>query len=129
MNEILIEIGTKVIMTLVLLLFSALFTWLSSKLGKVKELESVNEALAQLADATETTVAMLQQTIVEDLKKKSEDGKLTKEEIADLNQQLLDVTKQQLSESAMQVIESAGMDLNTIIANKGEAFVLALKGE
>ena len=84
----LIENGVQVAVSLVVALIGVAGTWLSIQIGKVKKLQTVKLATDEAKDAAITTVLELQQTVVDDLKAASVDGKLTKEEMRDMRREM-----------------------------------------
>ena len=73
------------------------------------------------------TVMELQQTVVDNLKAASADGKLTKEEIAELKELLLDGAMDKLSDTAKNMLTAAGVDISAVIRGAGEAFIRQMK--
>lgn len=127
MVEIILENAIKILTALVLTLISVGGTWLTMKLGKVKELEAVTAAVQNVIDTAMLTAAELQQTAVVALKESAEDGKLNNDDIVWLNQQLLAQTKAKLSVNVYDLINAAGADIEAIIFGAGEAWITGLK--
>ena len=127
MNEVIMEIVVKIAATLLLTLIGVLGTWLTSKIGKRKELEAIAAATYEATDAAQRTVLELQQTFVEGMKAASNDGKLSKEEIDELGMLLLEKTMAQMSQPAKDLLISAGKDISAIIQSAGEAMILEMK--
>ena len=81
--------------------------WLTAKLGKSTQLDTVNRAQQELIKLAQITVGELKQTMVDGMKAAHKDGKLTKEEIAQLGQLLFEKTNAKLSASAMDVLKES----------------------
>lgn len=124
----LIENGVQVAVSLVVALIGVAGTWLSIQIGKVKQLQTVQLATDEAKDAAITTVLELQQTVVDDLKAASVDGKLTKEEIAKLKNDLLSMSMAKLSDTSVKILTAAGVDISAIIAGAAETMVGQMKG-
>ena len=84
-----ITTGVKVVGSLLITLIGALGAWLTVKIGKYRQLQNINLAINEVVKAAKTTVGELQQTVVDGLKAKAVDGKLTKQEITELGVMLL----------------------------------------
>ena len=69
----------------------------------------------------------MQQTVVDDLKAASADGKLTQEEITVLGKKLLEGTLQKMSDSGIGVLKAANVDINAIVTGAGEALIARIK--
>ena len=61
------------------------------------------------------------------MKEANEDGKLTEEEIKELNSSLIVYTKEKMTPELINVIVSAGIDINKFILDAGEGYVQELK--
>lgn len=127
MKEFLIEQAAQIVTTVVITAIGLLSAWLTAKLSKYIQLKNVTSALNTCLAMTQVTVGELQQKFVEDMKAANEDGKLTKEEIAELHSKLVTFTKDKLTPSIINVITAAGIDLNQFILDAGENFVQELK--
>lgn len=123
MNDVIINIAAQVVSTLLITLIGVLGAWLTSKIGKRVELTNINKAKDELIIAAQQTVMELQQTVVEGLKEKAADGKLTDEEIEGLCLSLLTKTKEKMSLPAIKVLEAAAVDVNALIRGAGEALI------
>lgn len=128
MKDILIEHGVNIAVYLIVTLIGVLGAWLSSKLAKKLELANIKTATAEVVSATQTTVLELQQTIVDDLKAKAKDGKLTESEIAELGMKLLETTASKLSASVIKLLEAAKVDVTALIKSTAEAYIKNMKG-
>ena len=129
MNEAIIETVVQIVATLLLTLIGVLGTWLTAKIGKRKELETISAATCEAIEAAQRTVLELQQTTVEGMKAASEDGKLSEAEIDELGVLLLEKTLAQMSDPAKELLIAAGKDISEIIQSAGEAMILAMKKE
>lgn len=127
MKGILIRQLVDIVSTIIITLVGVLGTWLSVKLAKMAELETINEAQKELFAAAQKTVGELQQTIVEDLKAAHADGKLTEDEILMLGTKLIEMTLEKMSESAQKVLEAAGANVVALIKGAGEDWINSLK--
>lgn len=123
MTDTIITIVAQVIATLLITLIGVFGAWLTAKIGKRVELTNINKAKDELVEAAQQTVMELQQTIVEGLKEKAADGKLTDEEIEGLCLSLLTKTKEKMSLPAIKVLEAAAVDVNALIRGAGEALI------
>lgn len=101
-------------------------TWLIGKLRQKTNLMNLQIATEQVIEATQQTVGELQQTVVNTLKEHG-GGKLTQEQIRDLNIELLRLTRLKLADPVMNVIEAAGADLDLIIQSEAEAYLNNVK--
>lgn len=128
MREVFIEVGTKVVFELLMLVISVVFARLGSLAAKSRKLSHVAAAMKELEKVVKTVVGDLQQTVVEGLKDASADGKLTQEEIYDLGQLLTEKTYEQLSDTAEDTIEAAGIDIEEAIHSFAEAYIARIKG-
>ena len=127
MENIIIETVVQILAALLLLLISLLGTWLTAKLAKRTELANITAATDEATRAAQQTVLELQQTVVDNLKEANADGKLTKEEIAELGNLLLDGTMAKMSDTAKNMLTAAGVDISAIIRGAGEAFIRQMK--
>lgn len=123
--ENLVEIAT----TLLVALIGVAGTWLTTKIGKVKELQTIQLAIGEAKDAAQTTVLELQQTVVDGLKAAAADGKLTQEEIAALNKALIDKASNKMSASSVKILSAAGVDISAVITGAAEALIAKLGRE
>lgn len=95
--------------------------------NKFFELSYVQQLLQiardELQDIVEDVVDMLDQVYVKEWKEKAEDGKLTKEEIRQLNQMLIDNVKATLSTNSLELLEQSIPNLQQLIINLAEAYL------
>ena len=127
MAQELITYGVQIAATLLITLIGVFGAWLTMKIGKSTHLENINAAQKEVIRAAKITVGELQQTVVDDLKAASQDGKLTKEEISSLGRQLIDMTVQKLSMPTYDLLKSASVDLEALITGAGESWISKLK--
>ena len=130
MNEIvnvIIENVVQIVTTLVLAGIGIMAALITAKLAKNEELKSIAAATDEATKAAEQTVLELQQTTVEGLKKASADGKLTKDEIAELGKALMEGAMAKMSTSAVNLLNAAGVDLSKIIQGAAEAYIASMK--
>ena len=126
-NSVIIETIVSVLSNLAITLIGVAGAWLVTQIGKSQKLKTINAAVDELTTAAEVTVLELQQTVVDDLKAASADGKLTKEEIADLGKKLLDGALAKMSLSGINVLKAADVDIGAIITGVGEALIASMK--
>ena len=127
MENIIIETVVQIFAALLLMLISLLGTWLTAKLAKRTELANIAAATDEATRVAQQTVMELQQTVVDNLKAASADGKLTEEEIAELKELLLDGAMDKLSDTAKNMLTAAGVDISAVIRGAGEAFIRQMK--
>lgn len=127
MKEILIQYAVEIAASLVLALIGVLGAWLSKLLADKIKLANIKDGVKIVESAAEQTVLELKQTVVDDLKAAAEDGKLTKEEIADLGAKLISTTIRKLSVSVLDLLAKAKIDIVALIKSAGEAFIAEIK--
>ena len=127
MTEIIIENIVQIAATLLITLIGVLGTWLTTKLAKRTELANVAIATNEAISAAQQTVLELQQTTVDGMKAASADGKLTKDEIAELGKLLIDGAMAKMSDATKNLLNSAGVDISAIITGAGEALIAKMK--
>ena len=125
--DILIENAVNIAAAFFIALIGVFGTWLTAKLGKATQLDTVNHAQQELIKLAQITVGELKQTVVDDMKAAHKDGKLTKEEIAQLGQLLYDKTTAKLSASAMDVLTAAQVDISALITGTAEQLIGKMK--
>lgn len=123
MQNALIEVGMAILTQLAITLISVAGAFLLSQIQKTEKLKTLSAAVDALTKAAETTVLELQQTVVDDLKAAAEDGKLTQDEISNLQQMLISKTTEKMSESTIEVLKAGGVDINGLIRGAGEALI------
>ena len=127
MDTVIIETVVSVLANLAVTLIGVFGAWLLMQISKSQKLSTINTAVNELTNAAEQTVLELQQTVVDDLKAASADGKLTKDEIEVLGKKLIDGALAKMSGSAMDVLKAANVDVNAIITGAGEALIARIK--
>lgn len=101
--------------------------WALEKFGKNKKLQNLNLANQELCRIVKQTVRELNQTIVNKLKEKSPDGKLTDSQIDYLKGALMTLVREKTDEATMALITAAGADLDALITGQCEAYLDILK--
>ena len=127
MNTVIIETIVSVLANLAITLIGVAGAWLVTQIAKTQQLNTINTAVGELTNAAEQTVLELQQTVVDDLKAASADGKLTQDEITVLGKKLLEGTLQKMSDSGIDVLKAANVDINAIVTGAGEALIARIK--
>lgn len=125
----LIETLSQVLGSVILALIGVAGTWVLVKIGNSTKLENIKKATEEAIQATQRTVGELQQTLVEDLKAASSDGKLTPDEIEHLKELLIKKTLNNLSGTATNLLISSGIDISGLITSAGESFINQIKQE
>ena len=125
--DILIENAVNITAAFFIALIGVLGAWLTAKLGKSTELDTVNRAQQELIKLAQITVGELKQTVVDGMKAAHTDGKLTKDEIAQLGQLLYEKTAAKLSASAMDVLTAAQVDISALITGTAEHLIGQMK--
>lgn len=92
-----------------------------------KHIQNIALAIDNVLKAARITVGELKQTTVDRWKAESEDGKLTPDEIAQLNSDLLTLTLKKLDEPTKNLLAAAGVDICALIAGAGEDWVREMK--
>lgn len=129
MKEILITQAAQIVSTLIVTLIGILAAWLTAKLNRHMQLKNLTAALDTCLKMTQVTVGELQQKFVEGMKIANEDGKLTQEEIKELNSSLIMYTKEKMTPELINVIVNAGIDINKFILDAGENYIQEFKYE
>ena len=125
--NILIENAVNIAAAFFIALIGVFGAWLTAKLGKSTQLDTVNRAQQELIKLAQITVGELKQTVVDGMKASSKDGKLTKEEITQLGQLLYEKTTAKLSGSAMDVLAAAQVDISALITGTAEQLIDRMK--
>ena len=125
--NILIENAVNIAAAFFVALIGVLGAWLTAKLGKATQLDTVNRAQQELIKLAQITVGELKQTVVDGMKAASKDGKLTTDEIAQLGQLLYEKTTAKLSGSAMDVLTAAQVDISALITGTAEQLIDRMK--
>lgn len=125
--EIIIETVVQILACLLVTLIGVLGAWLTAKIGKKAELTNIGLATNEVVSAAQLTVLELQQTVVDQWKAASADGKLSEDEIKELGVMLIQKTMEKMSASANNLLVSAGVDITAIIKGAGEAMIQSMK--
>ena len=126
-TDILIENAVEIAAAFFIALIGVFGAWLTAKLGKATQLDTVNRAQQELIKLAQITVGELKQTVVDGMKAAHKDGKLTKDEITQLGQLLFDKTTAKLSASAMDVLTAAQVDISALITGTAEHLIGQMK--
>jgi len=126
-TNILIENAVNIAAAFFIALIGVFGAWLTAKLGKATQLYTVNHAQQELIKLAQITVGELKQTVVDGMKAAHKDGKLTKDEIAQLGQLLFEKTTAKLSVSAMDVLTAAQVDISALITGTAEHLIGQMK--
>ena len=126
-TEILIENAVNIAAAFFVALIGVLGAWLTAKLGKATQLDTVNRAQQELIKLAQITVGELKQTVVDGMKAAHKDGKLTKEEVVQLGQLLYEKTTSKLSASAIDVLTAAQVDVSALITGTAEQLISGMK--
>lgn len=121
--EVILELVTVLLVTLI----GVLGTWLTLKIGKKEELAAINAAQQEVILNAQLTVEKLKQTVVDELKAKNTDGKLTKDEITALGELLLENTVAKMSAPSIKLLQAASVDITELIKGAGESWIAAMK--
>ena len=124
---ILIENAVNISAAFLIALIGVFGAWLTAKLGKATQLDTVNHAQQELIKLAQITVGELKQTVVDGMKAAHKDGKLTQEEITQLGQLLYEKTMAKLSASAMDVLTAAQVDISALITGTAEQLIAGMK--
>ena len=126
-TDILIENAVNIATAFFIALIGVFGAWLTAKIGKATQLDTVNRAQQELIKLAQITVGELKQTVVDGMKAASKDGKLTKDEITQLGQLLYEKTTAKLSDSAMNVLTAAQVDISALITGTAEHLIGQMK--
>lgn len=127
MREVLIEVGTQILFELLLLVLSVGFAYISKAIAKTKKLQHIALATSELENVVVSVVGELQQTVVDELKAATEDGKLTKTDIEWLGRQLVVKVKKGISTPAVNILNSAEIDIESMIHSFAESWIAEIK--
>lgn len=127
MTDVIIENIVKIIAALLMMLISVGGAYLTSLIARNEKLKSIGMATQQIIDAALQTAGELQQTMVNDLKEASADGKLSKEDIATLGRDVVELTLLKLTQPTKDLINGAGGDIEAIIHGATEAWLEEIK--
>ena len=123
LTQIIIAAVGLVFSAVVIPLTKAAFTWLQGRTHN----EALKSALDEAKTVADNVVASLQANMVEGLKAKSADGKLTAQDIKEVSGKAADMFISDLSAGSMDVLEQNADDITALIRNLIEARLLAAK--
>lgn len=123
--------GTQIVIAAVGLVFTAVivplvraaFAWLK---GKTKN-EAMQAALGEAQRVADGVVASLQATVVDGLKQKSADGKLSADEALDVADTAIEMFLSDISARSLELIAENADDVTAYIGNLIEARLAQLK--
>lgn len=118
-----IEKAVDIIAALCIALITTFGAWLTVVLGKNEKFKAINAAQKELINMATITVGELKQTMADKLKAASKDGKLSKDDIKELNALLLSKAKDKMSAAALNTLEAATVDVNGLILGVGEKWI------
>jgi uncharacterized membrane protein YhiD involved in acid resistance len=125
LTEIVIAVVGLVFSAVIIPLTKAAFTWIKSK----TENENIRMAIDEAQTVADNVTARLQVSIVDGLKEKSADGKLSKEDARSILDTAVDMVISDLSAGALRVIENNADDITDWLRNLIEARLFKRKNE
>lgn len=99
----------------------------AKKGGEQKNFQNIILAVSSVLEMTRLTVGELKQDMVDRLKEISATGKLTPEQVKEINNELLARTLKKLSEPTKNLLDAVGIDICALIMGAGEDWVRELK--
>ena len=127
MTEVIIENIVRIVAALLMMLISVGGAYLTSLIAKHEKLKAISEATQQVIDAAIQTTGELQQTVVNDMKAASADGKLSNEEINTLYHDVVVLTLDKLSVPTINLLNAVGADIEAIIHGATEDWINTMK--
>ena len=127
MTDVIIENVVKIVAALLMMLISVGGAYLTALVGRTEKLKGISIASEQIIEAALQTAGELQQTVVDNLKAASADGKLSEEEIAILGKSVVELTLTKLTQPTKDLINGAGGDIEAIIHGATEAWLEEIK--
>ena len=127
MTDVIIENVVKIVAALLMMLISVGGAYLTALVGRTEKLKGISIATEQIIEAALQTAGELQQTVVDNLKAASADGKLSEEEIAILGKSVVELTLTKLTQPTKDLINGAGGDIEAIIHGATEAWLEEIK--
>jgi hypothetical protein len=116
--------GVGVVFTAVIVpLVKAAFEWLK---GKTKN-EAMKSALEEAGAVADNVVASLQATVVDGLKEKSADGKLSADDAMEIADRAVEMFLSDISERSLTLLEDNADDVTAYISNLIESRLAQLK--
>jgi hypothetical protein len=122
-TQIIIAAAGLLFSVVIIPLVKAAFTWLKGK----TENEAMQAAIAEAQTVADTVVAGLQQTVVDGLKNKSADGKLTADDALEVKDMAVERFLSDLSAKSLALLEDNASDIIAYAGNLLEARLLKLK--
>lgn len=122
-TQIVIAAVGLVFSAVVIPLMKAAFAWIKEKTHN----EALFAALDEAQTVADQVVAALSATVVDALKEKSTDGKLSADETKEVAQKALNMFLSDLSARSLAVLESNADDIAAYVGNLLEARLLCLK--
>ena len=127
MTDVIIENVVKIVAALLMMLISVGGAYLTALVGRTEKLKGISISTEQIIEAALQTAGELQQTVVDNLKAASADGKLSEEEIAILGKSVVELTLTKLTQPTKDLINGAGGDIEAIIHGATEAWLEEIK--
>ena len=115
-----IEVGVQIAITFAVTLIGVFGAWMTTQIGKSQKLTNINKAQKEVISLAQQTVGELRKTIVKGLKAAHDDGKLSKDEIADIKNQLIEKTLKKMSEPTNKLLQAAAVDIEALIKGAAE---------
>lgn len=122
-SEIVVAAVGLVFSIVVLPLVNAAFAWLKNRTKN----EAVRAALDEARTVADNVVASLKATLVDGLKAKSADGKLSADEAREVARKAMDMFLSDLSARSLEVIQCNADNIASFVGNLLEARLLALR--
>ena len=122
-TQLIIAAAGLVFSAVIIPLVKAAFTWLKGK----TENEALQSALAEAQALADNVVASLQQTVVEGLKIRSADGKLSADDAREVADLAVEMFLSDLSAKSLALLEDNASDIVAYVSNLLEARLLRLK--
>lgn len=122
-TQIVIAAAGLVFSVVIIPLVKAAFAWLMSK----TENEAILMALDEARTVADNVVASLKVTLVDELKAKSSDGKLSAQDARDVAAKAKDMFLSDLSAKSLDVLSSSADDIAAYVSNLLEARLFALR--
>lgn len=132
-TQIVLGVGVPVIILLIGFISGYALKYIKLGFDKLSSKVGDNEILKTYIDIVKENaviiVESLNQTLVNDLKAKSEDGKLTEDEIKDISESALNTMYDMLSSDALDILQNAYDDLDVFFKNTIESALYNVKKE
>lgn len=122
-----IKTGLEVMEALALAIISVAGAAWASKAKNKAELQNISIAMEHVEAVAKQTVGELKQTIVDQMKEESPDGKLTPAQIEGLKSTLLSLTLKKLDDPTKELIASSGADICALISGAAEDWIATSK--